>query len=203
MNISKHVKNIIGERFGKLVVKKLDSTRGVGSKKAKRSFWLCVCDCGKERIVSRDGLKGNRKIRSCGCNRLGNAPNNKCYKDISGTYFSTIIARARKRNIVFDITIEELSSVWEEQNGKCALSGLPIEHAKYLGIRNCGQKYGFLPGTASLDRINSKMGYVKGNVQWVHKDINRMKLNHSEEYFIELCDLVSKNKGCTHHPERA
>jgi hypothetical protein len=46
---------------------------------------------------------------------------------------------------------------------------------------------------ASLDRIDSKKGYVEGNVHWVHKDVNMMKRNFTEEYFINLCETVYKN----------
>jgi len=44
--------------------------------------------------------------------------------------------------------------------------------------------------TASLDRIDNNKGYIKGNVQWVLKDINKMKNIHTQDYFIELCKLV-------------
>jgi len=46
--------------------------------------------------------------------------------------------------------------------------------------------------TASLDRINSDMGYVEGNVQWVHRDINFMKGCLSQHNFIHLCQLIVK-----------
>lgn len=47
-------------------------------------------------------------------------------------------------------------------------------------------------GTASLDRIDSSRGYVEGNVQWVHKDVNFMKQALSQERFVELCTLVAE-----------
>ena len=36
------------------------------------------------------------------------------------------------------------------------------------------------------------LGYVPSNVQWVHKDINKIKFNMSEERFVELCCLVAE-----------
>lgn len=47
--------------------------------------------------------------------------------------------------------------------------------------------------TASLDRINSSIGYTIDNVQWVHKKINMMKMDLSQEEFINYCRLVVKN----------
>ena len=46
--------------------------------------------------------------------------------------------------------------------------------------------------TASLDRIDSNLGYVKGNVQWVHKHINVMKNIFNQDMFIFLCNQVTK-----------
>ena len=35
-------------------------------------------------------------------------------------------------------------------------------------------------------------GYIKGNVQWVHKDINYMKSNFEQPYFIDVCKMIAK-----------
>lgn len=60
-----HEKNLIGMRFGHLVVKELSTKRysngGVG--------WLCECDCGN-RIIVRSGNLLDGKTRSCGCNKI-------------------------------------------------------------------------------------------------------------------------------------
>mgnify|MGYP007044016634 CR=1 FL=1 len=69
------------------------------------------------------------------------------------------------------------------------MSGLPILIAKTNKERKLGIN------TASLDRIDSSKGYIEGNVQWVHKDINWMKQDFNEEYFIFLCSEITKNKG--------
>ena len=31
---------------------------------------------------------------------------------------------------------------------------------------------------------------IEGNVQWVHKDINKMKVDFEQPTFIQLCELV-------------
>ena len=33
------------------------------------------------------------------------------------------------------------------------------------------------------------------NIQWVHKDLNRMKFDLSEDKFIRYCELVSKHRS--------
>lgn len=47
--------------------------------------------------------------------------------------------------------------------------------------------------TASLDRKDSLKGYTIDNIQWLHKDVNQMKRNYSEEYFINTCLKIAEN----------
>lgn len=73
--------------------------------------------------------------------------------------------------------------LFEKQNGKCALSNVDIFLSK---------RYPRVLQTASLDRIDNTKGYIKNNLQWVHKDINTLKTDFSMERFLELCNLVSE-----------
>lgn len=59
---SDKIKDIAGERFGKLVA--------VKSKKNKhgRFSWFCVCDCGNEVLVDISNLTAG-SVKSCGCLR--------------------------------------------------------------------------------------------------------------------------------------
>ena len=66
----------------------------------------------------------------------------------------------------------------------CALSGLPIRFHK-PGEKCTAQ-------TASVDRINSDLGYTLDNIRWVHKQINWMKIDLSDEDFIYFCKKVAK-----------
>lgn len=67
------------------------------------------------------------------------------------------------------------------QNRQCKLSGMPLKFKTH--------KYDEV-GNASLDRIDSSKGYTIDNVQWVHKDINKMKWNINQPEFLWLCDSV-------------
>ena len=84
-----------------------------------------------------------------------------------------------------EITKSDLWDLFVKQEGRCALSGVPIE----LLIRK--------RSTASLDRINSTGSYTLNNIQWVHKDVNRMKSNLPPERFLELCHQISRHHGGT------
>jgi hypothetical protein len=85
--------------------------------------------------------------------------------------------------LLFNITIEDISLLLEKQNFQCALSSIPII-LNYGGIEKC-------TNTASLDRIDNKIGYIINNVQWVHKDVNWMKQDFDQPYFISLCIAIA------------
>jgi len=57
-----------------------------------------------------------------------------------------------------------------------------------------GTTFELSKSTASVDRIDSNKGYIKGNVQFVHKDINLMKNVLNIEYFIEMCKKIAKHQ---------
>lgn len=49
------------------------------------------------------------------------------------------------------------------------------------------------PFRPSLDRIDSRLGYVTGNVQFVCSVVNVMKNKLEEPEFIRMCGLVFDN----------
>lgn len=174
------LKDLSGVRFGKLT-----ALRFVKSDRSGQSKWLCLCDCGTEREIYSSHLLSGAS-RSCGCNRPSGKNHYKWsgYGDITGNHWNQISRAAsgkERRKLEFTITIQYAWELFVKQNGLCALSGLPI---KFGGQNN---------RTASLDRIDSRFGYVPGNVQWVHKHINMMKNSLNQDVFIELCSAVAKN----------
>ncbi len=109
------------------------------------------------------------------------------YEDLSGKYWYDIKARAERLNIEFNIDIKDCWNLYLQQGGICALSGIPIKFVE-PGRKKQTEK------TASLDRIDSTKGYIIGNVQWLHKHVNLMKLNHNQDYFINLCTQVTEHR---------
>jgi hypothetical protein len=108
----------------------------------------------------------------------------KGYGEISGDFYRSISDGAASRGFDFLVSIENLWSLFLKQNKKCALSG------QFL-ILSKGRRHEV--GTASLDRIDSSKGYYIENIQWVHKDVNIMKGDFSQEYFIKLCHAIANN----------
>ena len=116
--------------------------------------------------------------------------NSKTFGEISGKYWSSLKKNAKKRNIQVKVTIEEAWKIFLKQNKRCFYTNLKITHKKYL--RRINNKDMYSLGTASLDRKNSNLDYTKENIQWVHKDVNYMKMSLNEKYFIKLCKLISR-----------
>lgn len=111
------------------------------------------------------------------------------YKTISDSYMSRIRAGADNRNLTFKVTKEYIYKLYLNQNKRCALCGIKISLPKSYFEIACGSF------TASLDRIDSSKGYVKGNLQWVHKKINIMKQAMLDDEFITWCKMVTNHNS--------
>lgn len=179
------LQDLTNKKFGKLFV----ISRGSNSSQ-NRVRWLCQCDCGNKKEIIANSLKSGRTI-SCGCmvNRTGN--NNPTWKgvgDLSSRFFNTFRQNANgiktKKKKEFTITIEYAWELFEKQKQRCAISGIE------LSLSDVKNK---CTPTASIDRIDSNKGYIPGNIQWVHKDINIMKNIYDQEYFISICKLIAVN----------
>lgn len=186
---------IVGEIIGQYTVL---SDSIVKSNDGKIKFHV-RCSCGKEHFIRAVYLRKreNPMCESCAKKIAYNkfhkerfdVSRNKYVGCISGTYFSHIRQSARHRGIDFILTKEYIWSLFIKQKEKCALSGVQI----VLTVERKKSDPNFEIITASLDRINSNEGYAKGNVQWVHKTVNKMKNNLPQADFIEWCKLIQNN----------
>lgn len=173
-------KNIIGEKFGKLEVISREK-----NDKYKRAIWKCLCFCGNYTYAHSCDLRKGRRT-SCGCLKRGkNHYRWQGYGEISGTVMCFIRDNAKRRNLEFNIEAKFLWELFLKQNKKCALSGMDIYFSDCSDSRFIYEKM-----TASLDRIDSSKGYFEGNVQWVHKWVNTMKWDLTDQEFIDICRKV-------------
>lgn len=185
---------MVGKKFGKLtLIEETHEKRYSGD--CKRWRWTCKCDCGK--IVKR--LSGNvysGKTTSCGCTRKPRdykPVNFEGFGELSGKYYNRLRSQTRRTSCKdFNVTIEYLWNLFLQQNKRCSLSGVEIKFGR-------DQRQYKNEQTASLDRIDSSKGYVVGNVQWVHKDINYMKRHYPQNYFINTCKLIAKTQESQSH----
>lgn len=169
--------DIKGCVFGFLTV--LES---VGKYKDGTLIWKCQCECGNIITTKSSSLRNGTKHK---CKRICGGKNSQYNRDLYGYAFKFIEKRAKKLNKEFNITYDYICDLWEKQNKKCALSGVP------LTLPSTFNEWKNWIHTASLDRIDSSKGYIKGNVQWIHKELQRIKMNLSEEILINWCHLIS------------
>lgn len=150
--------------------------------------------CGKDREFKSKYALQNAEKKQTSCYSCRTVANNKKragtkggsnnhawtgFKDVPGKVFSRLRRGAEQRGFIFEITLEDIQETYEAQNKVCALSGLSISFGK----------------DASIDRIDSKIGYTKNNIQIVHKALNLLKRDMPDEEFIEWCMLVARHSG--------
>ncbi len=118
--------------------------------------------------------------------------NIKTYKgELAEGVWRQIKKKAIRRNINIEVSREYAQDMFLKQKGLCSLSGLPIRLRPYkLSLK----PYSFIY-TASLDRIDSTLPYIKGNLQWVNKKINIIKSHYPQEIFIDICNRISKTNN--------
>lgn len=154
--------------------------KGVNSN--KDAIWLCKCECGFEKIQVAYNVVGGQSRQCLKCSFTKNYKEN----ELSPSVWKTMKANAARKGRELYVSREYVIQLFLLQNKKCALSGIPIEFAKSNNEYKNGKQ------TASLDRIDSSKGYTKDNIQWVHKDINKMKNVFSEDKLIFYCEHIYK-----------
>ena len=102
-------------------------------------------------------------------------------KGIPSSYILRAKEGARQRNLSFEISNADAYQQFIAQSGTCALTGTPLHFTNATNTST----------NASLDRIDSSQGYTSQNIQWVHKDINRMKNAYPQTYFVNMCHAVA------------
>lgn len=189
--------DLTGKPFGILTVLKYDrSENGV-------VWWLCECGCGIIKSIRGVQLKRGKTI-SCGCERKKQLSARfwKGIGDLSMSYFCRLKASAKARKIDVKISIGDAWKQYVKQDGACALSGIKLVLSKSYATESNNRE---VTTTASLDRIDSSKGYIKGNIQWIHKELQRLKWDKSIDSFYESCKIAEtalKYRSSYEHEEK-
>lgn len=146
----------------------------------QRVKWKCRCECGNEAEITPTSLVRHRstKCRKCGY------VSDKFREPMPRYYWTKVLVGAKKRKLEVSVDQEYCRLLYRQQDGKCALTGVPLHVGRSVREFRAGLN------TASLDRIDSSRGYIEGNVQWVHKAINNMKQGLTQEEFTAWCGKV-------------
>lgn len=105
-----------------------------------------------------------------------------------GVLYTNANRRAIECGMDFDLTLESLLSLYNNQRGLCAVSGLEMTWEETKETRTLTN--------ISIDRIDSNKGYTLSNIQLVCVGINYMKCNVDNEIFLNFFNkIIQKNKG--------
>lgn len=103
--------------------------------------------------------------------------------------------RSEKKGITHNLTDEHILKCWEECDGKCVLSGVPM-----TTIRGNGWQ---VPTNASIDRIDQSMGYVEGNVRLICWQANQMRGRLTDDELLIFCKLIFYKRNGENRDETA
>ncbi len=162
-----------------------------------RKMFLVQCDCGKVEVKRQDRVISGKttSCKSCASKRTvlkyPMPVHRTGFKELSGTYYLSLKSGASRRQLEFTVSAEYLYNLWVQQDCKCALTGIPI----YLSNKIKNNNVDWEANTASPDRIDNSLGYVEGNIQWVHKRVNRLKNNYSLAELLFWSKLLLDKHG--------
>lgn len=169
--------DLSGQKSGKLTIVDLSDKKY----KDGQNYWNCICECGRKTIV-RHGQLTKKKTVSCGCNRLDY---HSASDRILSRRFSDIIKTAKDRNIPLEITKEDYRGI---AFSPCAYCG-EIDEKKITPSKNRNVCVHYditeVVKINGVDRIDSDGNYSKDNIQPCCKKCNFMKLDLTEDSFLE------------------
>lgn len=148
--------------------------------------------------VKRNILRSRKMFCSRACSAKGkHNPGNKAnliagyVKSDEFSPFREILRRCKRRDKSFDLDLNYLKELWEKQEGKC-----PYLKTNLILPKTNGKHSKDNPNLiASLDRIDSSKGYIKGNVQYMSMTLNWAKNSYNEETVFNLIGLCSNIHG--------
>lgn len=176
--------NLVGQRFGKLVVdKKLGNT----GKNKRLLYWNCICDCGNIVEVSTNNLRQG-KTKSCGCHRNEFRKlkgQEAAVNRLLGSYKNT----AKSKGLEFKLDKFQFLKL---VTGRCSYCGVePQNTVKPTHADDRDPERWFTYN--GIDRVDSTKGYIEGNVVSCCTTCNFAKRTMPKEEFLSWINRVYKH----------
>jgi hypothetical protein len=186
MEMARPIKQISGNRYGKLIVISISHTKG------GRAYWNCKCDCGNSCVKVGYTLRKNG-VGSCGClisERMVKLNKDKVLpahttgaKAVYGAYR----CNSKRQKIVFKLTLEHFKEITSQN---CHYCNAPPKNIFKQKCNYDEYKY------SGIDKKEQGLGYIYENCVPCCKTCNWAKGKQSYLTFISYLDnLVKYRKG--------
>ena len=145
--------------------------------------WVRECPtCGSEVSHLRRNYCVNASLNEQPCIKCSNANNHPAgmFGPVRIAWYNSFQKSAVSRGYAWEITIEDIATLYELQAGKWAFTGW-----------NVGWSETHWNHSASIDRIDNNKGYTLDNIQIVHKSVNMARGTITVNDFMEMCLAIA------------
>lgn len=157
--------DLAGQRYGHLVVTEIADR---GDRRDHHTYWLCKCDCGKEKVVQSSNLTRGRSA-SCGYCPQRKPEGEPVRNDLLFSYKY----HAQRRNHTWELSDGEFDKLISADCHYCGLPPSTVRTVRSHKIIHSG-----------IDRVDNTLGYIPGNVVPCCGTCNRIKGVMSVDEFL-------------------
>jgi len=136
-----------------------------------------------QRELSEEEYTGKRNV----CKRCTSFQRNRTRSSSPEAYLTIVCAKLKsaRKNMEWELDMEHIKSLWQQQLGRCALSGVFMTWHAGEGKQDLN---------VSIDRKDPNKGYIIGNIQLVAQRVNTMKHTLGDSEFYWWCKNIAYNK---------
>ena len=180
------INTLVGRTVGRLTIVRYAKSNNRG-----RAMWVCLCSCGKEKIILGDYLtRKTNQVLSCGCLQRENRIKHGAYLPTADVKFhikfsllQSLKDRARRHGYQSDLEIDDMPEIPDS----CPVLGMPFNlYRKWSTGKGKGKGRNRHDDSPTIDRLNSNLPYLKkykDNLSVISWRANKIK---SDASFREL-----------------